>query len=45
MAYLKGIEAGCDVVDTAISTLSLGPSQPATDSLVAALREHPMTRS
>lgn len=41
MAYLKGIEAGCDVVDTAISTLSLGPSQPATDSLVAALRGTP----
>ncbi len=38
MSYLKGIEAGCDVVDTAISALSLGSSQPATDSLVAALR-------
>lgn len=38
MSYLKGIEAGCDVVDTAISSLSLGPSQPATDSVVAALR-------
>lgn len=41
MSYLKGIEAGCDVVDTAISSLSLGPSQPATDSLVAALRGTP----
>ncbi len=38
MSYLKGIEAGCDVVDTAISALSLGSSQPATDSFVAALR-------
>ncbi|NMB35336.1 MAG: pyruvate carboxylase subunit B [Firmicutes bacterium] len=38
MSYLKGIEAGCDVVDTAISSLSLGPSQPPTDSIVSALR-------
>ena len=38
MSYLKAIEAGCDVVDTAISALSLGSSQPATDSLVAALK-------
>ncbi len=41
MSYLKGIEAGCDVVDTAISSLSLGPSQPATDSIVAAFRGTP----
>lgn len=39
MSYLKGIEAGCDVVDTAISSLSLGSSQPATDSMVAALKD------
>lgn len=37
MAYLKGIEAGVDVVDTALSTLSLGSSQPPTESMVAAL--------
>lgn len=41
MAYLKGIEAGCDVVDTAISSLSLGSSQPATESMVAALQGTP----
>lgn len=41
MAYLKGIEAGCDVVDTAISALSLGSSQPATESMVAALQGTP----
>ncbi len=41
MSYLKGIEAGCDVVDTAISALSLGSSQPATDSMVAALKGTP----
>jgi len=37
MAYLKAAEAGVDVVDTAISTLALGTSQPPTESLVAAL--------
>ena len=37
MAYLKAVEAGVDVVDTAISTLALGTSQPPTESLVAAL--------
>jgi oxaloacetate decarboxylase alpha subunit len=41
MAYLKGIEAGCDVIDTAISSLSLGSSQPATESMVAALQGTP----
>ncbi len=39
MSYLKAIEAGVDVVDTAISTLSMGTSQPPTESLVAALKE------
>jgi len=37
MAYLKAAEAGVDVLDTAISTLALGTSQPPTESLVAAL--------
>ena len=37
MAYLKAIEAGADVVDTAVSTLALGTSQPPTESLAAAL--------
>jgi len=41
MSYLKAVEAGCDVVDTAISSLSLGTSQPATDSFVAALKGTP----
>ncbi len=41
MAYLKAIEAGCDVVDCAISPLSMGTSQPATESIVAALRDTP----
>ncbi|MGI5875743.1 MAG: pyruvate/oxaloacetate carboxyltransferase [Dethiobacteria bacterium] len=41
MSYLKAVEAGCDVVDTAVSALSLGSSQPATESFVAALRGTP----
>ena len=41
MAYLKGIEAGADVVDAASAALSLGTSQPPTDSIVAALRGTP----
>ncbi len=41
MAYLKAIEAGCDVVDTANAALSLGTSQPPTDSIVAALQGTP----
>ncbi len=38
MAYLKAVEAGVDVVDTANAALAMGASQPATDSLVAALK-------
>jgi oxaloacetate decarboxylase (Na+ extruding) subunit alpha len=38
MAYLKAIEAGVDVIDTANAALAMGASQPATDSLVAALK-------
>jgi len=38
MSYLKAIEAGADVVDTALSALALGSSQPPTESLVAALQ-------
>ncbi len=38
MAHLKAIEAGVDVIDTAMSPLSLGTSHPATESMVAALQ-------
>lgn len=38
MTYLKAIEAGCDVVDCAISPLSMGTSQPPTESIVATLQ-------
>ena len=39
MTYLKAIEAGADVIDTAISPFSGGTSQPATETLYYALRE------
>lgn len=38
MVLLKGIEAGVDVIDTAMSPLALGTSHPATESMVAALK-------
>ena len=39
MSYLKAVEAGADVIDTAISPFSGGTSQPATETLNYALRE------
>jgi len=41
MAYLKAAEAGVDVIDTANAALSMGASQPATDSMVAAFKGTP----
>ena len=41
MTNLKAIEAGCDIVDTALSPLGNGTSQPATESLVATLKGTP----
>lgn len=38
MTLLKAIEAGIDIVDTAISPLSSGTSQPATESLALTLK-------
>ena len=38
MTYLKAIEAGVDIVDTALSPLGNGTSQPATEPLVATLK-------
>lgn len=34
MTYMKAIEAGCDIIDTAMSPLAMGTSQPATEVLV-----------
>lgn len=41
MTYLKAIEAGVDVVDCALSPLAMGTSQPATEPLVASLKDTP----
>lgn len=41
MTYLKAIEAGVDIIDTAISPFALGTSQPPTESLVATLKATP----
>lgn len=38
MCLLKGIEAGADIIDTAISPLSQGTSHSPTESMVAALQ-------
>ena len=38
MVLLKAVEAGVDVVDTCLSPLGSGTSQPATESLVATLK-------
>jgi pyruvate/oxaloacetate carboxyltransferase len=37
MSYMMAIEAGADILDTAISPFSQGTSQPATEQVVAAL--------
>ncbi|MBR6207805.1 MAG: pyruvate carboxylase subunit B [Oscillospiraceae bacterium] len=39
MTYIKAVEAGADVIDTAISAFSGGTSQPSTETLDYALRE------
>ncbi|MCI2046781.1 MAG: oxaloacetate decarboxylase subunit alpha [Faecalibacterium sp.] len=39
MSILKGIEAGADIIDTAMSPLAMGTSHMATESLVAALQD------
>jgi oxaloacetate decarboxylase alpha subunit len=38
MVYLKSIEAGADIVDTALSPLGNGTAQPATEALIATLQ-------
>lgn len=39
--YMKAIEAGADIIDTAMSPLAMGTSQPATESMVASLQGSP----
>ena len=41
MTLLKAIEAGADLIDTAISPLALGTSQPATEVMVQTLKGTP----
>ena len=41
MTYIMAVEAGVDILDTAISPLSQGASQPATESIVVALKGTP----
>ncbi|HHY42232.1 MAG TPA: oxaloacetate decarboxylase subunit alpha [Thermoanaerobacterales bacterium] len=41
MTYLKAIEAGVDVVDTALSPFALGTSQPPTETMIAVLKNTP----
>ena len=41
MTYMKAVEAGVDVVDTAISPFALGTSQPATEVMVEAFKGTP----
>lgn len=39
MTYLKAVEAGVDIIDTAISPFALGTSQPPTEPMVATLQD------
>lgn len=39
MTYMKAVEAGCDIIDTALSPFALGTSQPATEVMVEAFRD------
>lgn len=38
MTYLKAVEAGCDVIDTAVASMALHTSQPAAETMVAVLK-------
>ena len=38
MTLMKAVEAGVDVIDTAISPMAMGTSQPPTEAMVAALQ-------
>lgn len=39
MTYMKAVEAGCDIIDTALSPFALGTSQPATEVMVEAFKD------
>lgn len=39
MTYLKAVEAGCDIIDTAMSPMAMGTSQPATEVMVETFKD------
>ena len=41
MTYMKAVEAGCDIIDTAMSPFALGTSQPATEVMYETFRDTP----
>ncbi len=41
MTYMKAVESGCDIIDTAMSPFSMGTSQPATEVMVEAFKGTP----
>ena len=41
MTYLKAVEAGVDIIDTAMSPFALGTSQPATEVMVETFKDTP----
>lgn len=41
MTYMKAVEAGCDIIDTAMSPFSMGTSQPATEVMVETFKGTP----
>ena len=41
MTYMKAVEAGCDIIDTAMSPFALGTSQPATEVMVETFKGTP----
>lgn len=41
MTYMKAVEAGCDIIDTAISPFAMGTSQPATEVMVETFKGTP----
>ncbi|MBP7058889.1 MAG: oxaloacetate decarboxylase subunit alpha [Lachnospiraceae bacterium] len=41
MTYMKAVEGGADIIDTAISPFALGTSQPATEVMVEAFKDTP----
>ena len=41
MTYMKAVEVGADIIDTAMSPFSMGTSQPATEVMVEAFKDTP----